>query len=219
MNPWSARSRLPRRCRTGSPSRIFAAVFALPFIRRETPALEGGKIRLRVPQIGDYREWAQLRADSRAFLEPWEPRWMPDELERTAWRMRINHYRQDHAQGSAMAFFIFEKGRGRLVGGITLGNIRHGVSKSAQVGYWIGQPYAGQGLMTEAVMALSRFAFGELKLHRIEAACIPKNIRSIRVLEKAGFQREGLLRSYLRINGAWQDHYLYARIEDDPPAA
>ncbi|MBB6012220.1 ribosomal-protein-alanine N-acetyltransferase [Aquamicrobium lusatiense] len=194
-------------------------MFSLPFIRRETPELEGDKVRLRMPQASDYREWAELRAISRAFLEPWEPRWMPDEFERSAWRLRINHYRRDYAQGAAMAFFMYERGHGRLVGGITLGNIRHGVSKSAQIGYWIGQPYAGQGLMTDAVKTLSRFAFGELTLHRIEAACIPENSRSIRVLEKAGFRREGLLRSYLRINGVWQDHYLYARIADDPPVA
>ncbi len=194
-------------------------MFSLPFIRRETPELEGDKVRLRMPQASDYREWAELRAISRGFLEPWEPRWMPDEFERSAWRLRINHYRRDYAQGAAMAFFMYERGHGRLVGGITLGNIRHGVSKSAQIGYWIGQPYAGQGLMTDAVKTLSRFAFGELTLHRIEAACIPENSRSIRVLEKAGFRREGLLRSYLRINGVWQDHYLYARIADDPPVA
>lgn len=194
-------------------------MFSLPFIRRETPELEGDKVRLRMPQASDYREWAELRAISRAFLEPWEPRWMPDEFERSAWRLRINHYRRDYAQGAAMAFFMYERGHGWLVGGITLGNIRHGVSKSAQIGYWIGQPYAGQGLMTDAVKTLSRFAFGELTLHRIEAACIPENSRSIRVLEKAGFRREGLLRSYLRINGVWQDHYLYARIADDPPVA
>lgn len=194
-------------------------MFSLPFIRRETPELEGDKVRLRMPQASDYREWAELRAISRGFLEPWEPRWMPDEFERSAWRLRINHYRRDYAQGAAMAFFMYERGHGRLVGGITLGNIRHGVSQSAQIGYWIGQPYAGQGLMTDAVKTLSRFAFGELTLHRIEAACIPENSRSIRVLEKAGFRREGLLRSYLRINGVWQDHYLYARIADDPPVA
>ena len=73
--------------------------------------------------------------------------------------------------------------------------------------------------MTEAVKLVSHFAFDTLRLHRIEAACIPDNARSIRVLEKAGFRREGLLRSYLRINGIWQDHYLYARIADDPPGA
>jgi [ribosomal protein S5]-alanine N-acetyltransferase len=54
--------------------------------------------------------------------------------------------------------------------------------------------------------------FRTLRLHRLEAACIPENNRSVRVLEKAGFQREGLLRSYLKINGIWQDHYLYALV-------
>ena len=73
--------------------------------------------------------------------------------------------------------------------------------------------------MTEAVKLVSRFAFDTLRLHRIEAACIPENARSIRVLEKAGFRREGLLRSFLKINGSWQDHYLYARIVDDGPGS
>ncbi|HEY4193015.1 MAG TPA: GNAT family protein [Mesorhizobium sp.] len=172
---------------------------------------------LRVPSPGDYREWSTLRGESRGFLEPWEPRWTPEELERHAWRHRIHRYREDYALGLSMAFFIFELGSGKLVGGITLGNIRHGVSQSGHVGYWIGERYAGRGLMTEAVNVLAQFAFDTLRLHRIEAACIPDNARSIRVLEKAGFRREGLLRSYLRINGFWQDHYLYARIADDGP--
>jgi ribosomal-protein-alanine N-acetyltransferase len=194
-------------------------MFALPFFRRDLPALKGENVMLRAPLLGDYREWSTLRGESRAFLEPWEPRWSPDELERTAWRHRINRYREDHAQMSAIAFFIFERRSGALVGGITLGNIRHGVSQSGHVGYWIGERHAGRGLMTDAVCTLTRFAFDTLRLHRIEAACIPDNVRSIRVLEKAGFRREGLLRSYLRINGSWQDHYLYARIADDPPVA
>jgi ribosomal-protein-alanine N-acetyltransferase len=194
-------------------------VFALAFFRRDLPALKGERVFLRVPLTSDYREWAALRGESRAFLEPWEPRWAADELDRAAWRHRISRYREDYAQGTAIAFFIFERASGKLVGGITLGNIRHGVSQSGHIGYWIGQRHAGKGLMTEAVKVLSRFAFGTLKLHRIEAACIPDNIRSIRVLEKAGFRREGLLRSYLKINGFWQDHYLYARIADDPPGS
>jgi len=69
--------------------------------------------------------------------------------------------------------------------------------------------------MLEAVGLVCDFAFDTLRLHRIEAACIPDNVRSVRVLEKAGFQREGLLRAYLRINGSWQNHYLYALIADD----
>ena len=66
--------------------------------------------------------------------------------------------------------------------------------------------------MLEALRLVIPYAFETLRLHRIEAACIPDNARSVRVLEKAGFQREGLLRSYLRINGSWQDHYLYALV-------
>ena len=194
-------------------------MFALPFFRRDLPALEGEKVFLRVPFAGDYREWAALRGESRGFLERWEPRWSPDELERSAWRHRIGRYREDYAQGTAIAFFIFERGSGKLSGGITLGNIRHGVSQSGHIGYWIGERYAGRGMMTDAVKVLARFSFDTLRLHRIEAACIPDNARSIRVLEKAGFRREGLLRSYLRINGLWQDHYLYARIADDIPGA
>jgi ribosomal-protein-alanine N-acetyltransferase len=190
-------------------------VFAQSFFRRDTPALDGTKVRLRTPLANDYREWAALRGESRGFLERWEPRWMPDELERSAWRHRISRYREDHARGTALAFFIFEREGGRLCGGITIGNIRHGVSQSGHIGYWIGERYGGRGLMTDAVQVLTRFAFDTMRLHRIEAACIPDNNRSIRVLEKAGFQREGLLRSYLRINGIWQDHLLYAKIADD----
>lgn len=190
-------------------------MFPLPFFRRELPALKGPRITLRLPEPNDHREWASLRQTSRAFLEPWEPRWSPDELERSAWRQRIRRYREDFEQGLAVAFFIFESRSGKLIGGITIGNIRHGVSQSGQIGYWIGERYAGQGYMLEAVKLVIHFAFETLRLHRIEAACIPDNARSVRVLEKAGFQREGLLRSYLRINGSWQDHYLYALICDD----
>jgi [ribosomal protein S5]-alanine N-acetyltransferase len=190
-------------------------MFPLPFFRRDLPALKGARVTLRLPEPNDYREWAALRQASRAFLEPWEPRWSPDELERSAWRQRIRRYREDFEQGLAVAFFIFESRSGKLIGGITVGNIRHGVSQSGQIGYWIGERYAGQGFMLESLKLVVDFAFDTLRLHRIEAACIPDNARSVRVLEKAGFQREGLLRSYLRINGSWQDHYLYALICDD----
>lgn len=188
-------------------------MFALPFFRRDLPAIRGGHILLRMPAPGDYRAWAELRGESRRFLEPWEPRWTSDELDWPSWRQRLNRYREDFAQGSGVSLFIFAGDPGVLVGGITLGNIRYGVAQTGQIGYWIGERHAGKGYMTDALKLVSRYAFDTLRLHRIEAACIPGNARSIRVLEKAGFQREGLLRSYLRINGAWHDHYLYALIE------
>ena len=173
---------------------------------------------MRGPRHSDYLEWASLRHESRDFLKPWEPRWAPDELERPNWRARLRHYHRDFISGVAIAYFIFEHEAGlkheagRLVGGITLANIRYGVSRSAQIGYWMGERYAGQGYMQDALRALLAHAFDTMRLHRIEAACIPGNSRSIRVLEKAGFTREGLARSYLCIDGIWHDHYIYARI-------
>jgi len=192
-------------------------VFGLFSRRSRGPVLKGQRVTLRLPVGSDFAEWARLRRESRAFLEPWEPRWAPDELQRSGWRQRLKRYHQDWAQGTALAFMIFENRSGKLIGGITLGNIRHGVSQSAHIGYWMGERYAGQGYMVEAVRLVVRYAFDTLKLHRIEAACIPANERSIRVLEKAGFQREGLLRSYLKINGSWADHFLFALIAGDAP--
>lgn len=165
-----------------------------------------------MPQASDYAEWSALREESRAFLEPWEPKWAPDELSRRAFRQRLRRYRDEFDQGTGVSFFLVEKAGGRLAGGISIGNIRLGVAQSAHVGYWMGERYAGQGLMFDALNLVIPFAFEKLRLHRLEAACIPENTRSTRLLEKAEFQREGLLRSYLRINGVWQDHFLYALI-------
>lgn len=177
---------------------------------RDRLRLAGPRVTLRLPAVSDYEEWSSLRRRSRAFLEKWEPRWAADELERGAWRARVRRYRKEHARGAGIPFLIVLNDSGSIAGGISVGNIRRGVAQSGQIGYWMGEPYAGRGLMGEAVDALARHCFGPLRLHRLEAACIPGNLRSIRVLEKAGFTREGLLRSYLRINGDWQDHYLYA---------
>lgn len=193
-------------------------MFPFSLFRRDTPALKGERVTLRIPTWRDYHEWAALRGESRTFLEPWEPRWALDELERSAWRVRLARYQDEFIQGTAAPFFIYENASGKLIGGITLGNIRYGVAQSGHIGYWIGERYAGRGFMVDAVRLVVRHAFDTLRLHRIEAACIPDNGRSVRVLEKAGFRREGLLRSYLRINGEWHDHYLYALIADDPHA-
>jgi len=173
-------------------------------------------IHLRPPHMGDYAAWAELRALSRDHLTPWEPQWARDELSRDAFRRRVRHYQRELREDLGYAFFLFRDYDDQLLGGITLSNVRRGVTQAAAVGYWIGKPYAGRGLMTKAVAGIVRFAFEELKLHRLEAACMPSNTASIRVLEKNGFQREGLARRYLKINGVWQDHLLYATLADDP---
>lgn len=189
-------------------------MLTLPGLRPSSPVLAHGRVLLRPPAFTDHGAWAALRAESRAFLEPWEPEWPHDDLARHAWKERMRRYRADVSQGTGVPLFIFIEGGTVLAGGISIGYIRRGVSQSGQIGYWMGARHAGKGLMGEALAALIPHAFGELGLHRLEAACIPDNKRSIGVLEKAGFQREGLLRSYLKIAGEWRDHFLYARIND-----
>ena len=180
------------------------------------PAIAGDGVALRVPQGSDYAEWAALREASRDFLVPWEPTWPDDDLSRGAFRRRLKRYADDQRSDLAYAFMIFRNDDNALVGGLTLANIRRGVAQAGSIGYWIGAPFARRGYMTAAVRALVPFCFRTLRLHRLEAACIPANAASIALLEKTGFTREGYARSYLCINGVWQDHLLYARLADEP---
>jgi ribosomal-protein-alanine N-acetyltransferase len=166
--------------------------------------------------MGDYLEWSRLRDASRNFLEPWEPRWAHDDLTRAAFRYRIQRYDADRAAGQALPLFVCLKSSGQLAGGVTLGAIRRGAAESCTLGYWMGEQHAGKGLMRDALTALLPHVFDSMRLHRIEAACIPDNSRSQRLLEAVGFRREGYLNGYLKINGAWRDHVVYAILRDDP---
>jgi [ribosomal protein S5]-alanine N-acetyltransferase len=178
--------------------------------------VRGREVYLRQPAMGDYVAWAELRAQSRQHLTVWEPLWTRDELARSAFRRRLRQYQREMREDQGYAFLIFREADATLLGGLTISNIRRGVAQSASVGYWVGLPHVGRGYMTDAVRATVPFAFGTLGLHRLEAACLPHNAPSARVLEKAGFRREGTARRYLKINDAWQDHDLYALLHDDP---
>jgi [ribosomal protein S5]-alanine N-acetyltransferase len=179
------------------------------------PSITGQGVSLRVPQSNDFSEWAALREASRGFLTPWEPTWPADDLTRSAFRRRLKRYNEDLRADLAYAFLIFRNDDNAMLGGLTLANIRRGVAQAGSIGYWVGAPFARQGTMTAAMRALIPFCFGTLRLHRLEAACIPTNAASVGLLEKTGFQREGYARAYLCINGTWQDHLLYARLKDD----
>ena len=192
------------------------AFFRTVSFSEQLPALAGEAVVLRPPQMSDYLEWATLREVSRDFLTPWEPTWPPDDLTRASFRRRIKRYFEDQRGDLAYPFFIFRRNDNVLIGGLTLANVRRGCAQACSLGYWMGQDYARRGYMTSAVRAMIPFAFGVLRLHRVEAACIPANVASIRLLEKTGFQREGFARQYLCIDGAWQDHLLYARLKEDP---
>lgn len=171
--------------------------------------VDGDGVVLRPPKPTDYAEWRELRAVSRAFLQPWEPTWPADDLSRAAFRRRLQAYARDRDAGTAYPFFVFRASDDALTGGITLSNIRRGVAQMGSVGYWCGRPFTRQGHTLAAVRALTEFAFRTLALHRLEAACIPDNMPSRRLLLKAGFAEEGYAKSYLKINGVWRDHVLF----------
>lgn len=176
--------------------------------------LEGDGVRLRPPRMSDFPAWSQLRAQSQPFLQPWEPEWPQDDLTRPAFRRRLAAYARDLEVGQGFPFFVFREEDNRLVGGLTLSNIRRGIAQTATLGYWIGHPHARRGYTQAAVRAATRFCFTRLGLHRIEAACLPSNEASRNLLLKSGFSLEGKARAYLKINGAWRDHLLFGLIED-----
>ncbi len=181
----------------------------------DAPPLIGPRFYIRPPRSGDWREWADLRLFSRDFLTPWEPTWPGDALSKASFRQRLRRNARDWRDDKAYALFLFTRDDDDLIGGLTLSGLRRGVTQSASLGYWIGKPYAGQGYMSEAVLCVLDFAFDTLGLHRVEAACVPDNEASRRLLVKCGFTQEGLGRAYLRINGDWRDHLLFAILNVD----
>jgi ribosomal-protein-alanine N-acetyltransferase len=178
--------------------------------------LVGDGVYLRHPEPRDYQAWAELRARSRSFLQPWEPTWGEDELSRASYRYKLRRYTEDVRDGRAYPFFLFRARDGALAGGATLSRVQRGVAQMATLGYWVGEPYKRQGLTIAGVRALIGFAFEDLGLHRMEAACQPDNEASRALLLKVGFQVEGQARAYLKIDGVWRDHLLFGLVAGDP---
>ena len=170
---------------------------------------------MRPPVHADFRSWVALRSDSRAFLSQWEPTWAGDHLSRRAFTNRVYWAQKSISSGSAVPLFLTTRDTDTLMGAITLDNIRRGPAQSATLGYWIGERFARQGMMREAIKSLVHYAFWTLDLSRVEAACLPENIASRGLLEASGFKYEGVAQSYLQINGRWRNHVLYANLRND----
>jgi ribosomal-protein-alanine N-acetyltransferase len=192
------------------------------FVRRRARSeteLQTERLVMRPPEMRDYEQWARLRRDSRAFLAPWEPEWSRDHLSNRSFRNRVLWAERAIRNGEAYPLFLFRLKDGQIIGGLTLSNIRRHPAQAGTLGYWVGEPYAMQGYMTEALTALREHAFSALDLSRLEAACLPDNIASRRLLERCGFQFEGTAQAYLQIDGRWRDHVLYAALRADRRAS
>jgi ribosomal-protein-alanine N-acetyltransferase len=177
--------------------------------------IDTDRMILRPPVHGDYRAWVALREDSRAFLSPWEPTWASDHLTRKSFTSRVYWAQRSVANGTAVPLFLVRREDEALMGAITLDNIRRGPAQAATTGYWIGERFARQGYMREALIAVVHHAFAAMDLSRIEAGCLPENTPSRRLLESCGYKYEGVAQSYLQINGRWRNHVLYANLRHD----
>ncbi|KRS16507.1 GNAT family N-acetyltransferase [Roseovarius indicus] len=185
------------------------------FMPRRKTRIETERLTLRQPQLSDYRDWSSLREQSADFLVPWEPQWASDHLSRKGFTNRVYWAQRSISAGSAVPLFLVRREDEVLLGAITLDNIRRGPAQSGTLGYWVGAPYARQGYMREAIAGMVHHAFERLDLSRLEAACLPENQASRRLLEKCGFKYEGVAQSYLQINGRWRTHVLYASLRAD----
>ncbi|MBY5987621.1 Putative ribosomal N-acetyltransferase YdaF [Roseovarius sp. THAF27] len=185
------------------------------FLPRRKIRIETERLTLRQPVLTDFRDWSSLRESSADFLTPWEPQWAADHLSRKGFANRVYWSQRSISSGSAVPLFLFRREDDMLVGAITLDNIRRGPAQSGTLGYWTGQPHARKGYMREALQAVSHYAFERLDLSRLEAACLPENAPSRRLLESCGFKYEGVAQSYLQIAGRWRTHVLYAALRGD----
>ena len=177
--------------------------------------LETERLLLRPPRLSDHAAWTEARRSSREHLARWEPTWSADHLTRNAFRQRVRWARVAMRQERAWPFFILLREGGAFVGAVTLDNVRRGPAQAGTLGYWTAASHVRRGYMLEALAALRGFAFGTLDLSRLEAGCLPENAPSRALLERAGFRQEGVAEAYLRINGRWREHALYAALRAD----
>jgi ribosomal-protein-alanine N-acetyltransferase len=174
--------------------------------------LFGRRVLLRPLLASDFRSWQDVRRRNVDWLTKWEAAKVPgapDVVEdRAAFEARCAARQRERMLGTGFGFGIFVNGD--FAGEINLNSIQRGPFQNAYIGYWIDEKQAGQGYMAEAVVAVSRFAFDELHLHRVQIAIIPRNTNSRRVMEKLAIREEGVAERYLEINGVWEDHVRYA---------
>jgi len=186
----------------------------VPFNRPISPRirLEGERTAVRPFAARDLDELLALRRANREFLEPYES--TRDERFYTAdgqsRELRLDREAWTTGQGYGLAIVDITGEVDRLIGRVAVSNVVLGSWRNATVGYWVDQGSNGRGHATEAVLLALRFAFDELRLHRVQAAVMPRNDRSLRVVEKCGFRPEGLALGYLQIDGVWEDHRIFA---------
>jgi ribosomal-protein-alanine N-acetyltransferase len=177
--------------------------------------LRGSSTFIRPLEPSDAPAMLEVRARNDEFLRPFEPLKPIDYLTLSAQRQEIERGGQDWRADRGYAFGMFSTEASELIGRVALSNVARGAWQNATLGYFVDEGHNGRGHCTEAVGLVLEFAFIYANLHRVQAAVMLGNAASTRVLEKNGFRFEGTSKSYLRINGVWEDHDVYALTLED----
>jgi ribosomal-protein-alanine N-acetyltransferase len=171
-------------------------------------------VELRLPEPGDADAFLDLVVRNREHFRPYEPRRPPAYFTLSGQREQIAAAQRQAESGERFEFGVWQRNGGGLVGRISVGGIARGALQNAYLGYGIDCDHSGRGYATQAVTLAVEVAFRDLGLHRVQAAVVPENTASARVLEKVGFREEGLARRYLFLDGQWKDHRMFALVND-----
>ncbi len=174
--------------------------------------LYGKRVMMRPLAPADFPQWSEVRLRNESWLLPWEPlrssRVADPTRSRDAFSSRCAARDRERQAGTAYGFGVFVDNA--FAGEVNVNNIIRGALQSGTIGYWIDRARAGHGYIAEGVAVVTRFAFEEMHLHRLEICIVPRNTNSRRVMEKLQFREEGVALRYLEINGAWEDHMRFA---------
>ena len=176
------------------------------------------RLVLRPPRTNDVGEIRRLLRQNHEHLKPWNPAPPPgdDPTSITEVSKTVLRQRREWKRGSSFVFMVAPRDEpAKFIGKIALNGVMRGAMYGAYLGYWMDVDHQGKGMVTEAIGAVLDFAFGAAGLHRIQAEIMPRNSRSLRVIEKLGFRREGYAERYLQIAGQWEDHILFAKTREE----
>lgn len=177
--------------------------------------IESDRLIIRYPRRRDWKSWVRLRRNSYKFLHKWEPYWNIEQCTRANYMKQLRLQRSKAAYDQAYSFLCFNKENKILLGGINISNIQRGVTQTCNIGYWLGETHSGKGFMEESIRSIIPYIFETIKVNRIQAYTLKSNLPSRKLLEKLNFKKEGVLRKAMKINNIWQDHVLYALINND----
>jgi [ribosomal protein S5]-alanine N-acetyltransferase len=173
---------------------------------------QGENIYIRPFKLSDAEELLQLQKKNQSFFEKYSMTRPINYYSLQTQKDFIQKWEENAKQDIEYQFGIYKTEEDVLIGTIQLFQVMRGPLQSAFIGYFLDKEHNGKGYTTEAANLIVSYAFETLNLHRIEAGVMPHNIGSIRVLEKAGFHKEGIAKKNVKINGRWENHQVLAKI-------